>query len=239
MGGGGEGEGEANCPPHYCPSFGRFDSGLCLHLLLSLCLSFPWSLMISMPLSPRLSSSVLSGFPVPSCVGWVQEPRGERHIQCFSVHPPPHPTHPQQSSDPRPGRHMGRQRWGQGKLRESAWSLRRTVPALGASFRSHKGGNGSERGSGWSRSPGGEVGVGTRTRALATPGSHRTPSLGERLRSRQHWRHKETVRDAETEIQTDVETRERERERETQRDIYPDRRARETRVTETEKDRDI
>lgn len=112
---------------------------------------------------------------------------------------------------------MGRQRWGQGKLRESAWSLRRTVPALGASFRSHKGGNGSERGSGWSRSPGGEVGVGTRTRALATPGSHRTPSLGERLRSRQHWRHKETVRDAETietEIQTDVETRERKSERE-------------------------
>lgn len=189
-----------------------------------------------------LSSSVPSGFPVPGCVGWVQEPRGEGHIQCFSVHPPPHPTHPQQSSDPRPGRHMGRQRWGQGKLRESAWSLRRTVPALGASFRSHKGGNSSERGSGWSRSPGGEVGVGTRTRALATPGSHRTPSLGERLRSRQHWRHKETVRDAETietEIQTDVETRERKSERETQRDIYPDRRARETRVTETEKDRDI
>lgn len=45
----------------------------------------------------------------------------------------------------------------------------RVVPALGASSRSHKGGNDSEKGSAWSRSPSEEVGVWNRTHVLATP----------------------------------------------------------------------
>lgn len=60
------------------------------------------------------------------------------------------------------------------------------------------GGSGSEKGSAWSRSPGEEVGVGTRPRVPATPGLPGSASLGERLRSRQHSRDRDMERDTET-----------------------------------------
>lgn len=135
-----------------------------------------------MPLSSRLFLSLCiedsrSTHPVPSGSGWVQGPRRE---ETRSLFPCALPTehHPQRSSDPKLRRHRRRQRWGQGRLRDSAWA-----PAPGASFRSHKGGNGSQKGSAWSRSPSEEVGVGNRTRVLATPGPQGIASLEERLRA--------------------------------------------------------
>lgn len=86
---------------------------------------------------------------------------------------PPHPT-PQRSSASRLGL-IEEAEMGTG-LARAPGRPPRAVPDLGASFCSRKGGNGSEKGSAWSRSPGEEVGVGTRTRAL-----------GERLRETERW----------------------------------------------------
>lgn len=103
----------------------------------------------------------------PRGLGRVRGQRG-RHTQCPAVHSPPPGSRPQPSSvrgwDARRG-----QTRGQGRRRIEAGRPPRALPDLGASFHSHKGGNGSEKGSAWSRSPGGEVGGRTRTRVLATP----------------------------------------------------------------------
>lgn len=135
----------ARRPPALGPGLGRSDACLCFFVSCCLRLWFPWSLTISTPLTPRLFLPVPSGFPVSGGVGWVRGHQVERHVLRFSVHPPPHPAHPQRGSDPRPrstwgGRGEGRRAGG------SAWRLRSAVPGLGASCRSHKGGNGSESG---------------------------------------------------------------------------------------------
>lgn len=190
--------GEPDCPAP--PPWGRAlvaRMRLCFLVSCSLWLSFPWSLTISTPLSPRLFLPVPSGVPVPAGVGWVQGHQVERHVLRFSVHPPAHPAHPQRSSDPRPRSNLGRQRRGGAdggvapgarRVQCQAW-VRLAAPT--------KEETAQRAGSAWSGSPREEVGVGTRTLTPATLGNHRIVSLGERLRSRQHSIDKEMVTDAE------------------------------------------
>lgn len=139
---------------------------------------------------------------MPGGAGWVRDLE-ERETFRGSLCTFPHP---QQSSDPRET--QGEAETGAGQAEGECLQPAEDSPGPGCVFRSHKGGNGSERGSARSRSPGEKVGEGTRTRALATPGSHSIPSLGQRLRSRELLRdrdgerRKETI---ETEIESDVE----------------------------------
>ena len=142
------------------------------------------------PFATSLSFSVHRGFP-------EHPPRAQR-LRLGAGTPPgrdtftvslrtPHRTPPPAKFRPKAEEAQGGGRGG-GRAGRGVvpGRLRSVVPAPGASFRSHKGGNGSQKGSAWSRSPSEEVGVGTRTRVLATPGPQGIASLGERLRSRQH-----------------------------------------------------
>ena len=95
-------------------------------------------------------------------------PRRETHslFPCALPHRPPPPAKFRPSAGTHGGGRDG-DRAGRGTV---PGRPPRAAPDLGASFCSRKGGNGSEKGSAWSRSPGEEVGVGTRTRALGSPG---------------------------------------------------------------------
>lgn len=91
-----------------------------------------------MPLSPRLFLSLCiedsrSTHPVPSGSGWVQGPRRE---ETRSLFPCALPTehHPQRSSNPKLRRHRRRRRWGQGRLRDSAWAPAERSPYPGCVF---------------------------------------------------------------------------------------------------------
>lgn len=149
------------------PGCGRPDSGLVSpRLLLSLCLSFPWSVTVS---SPRSS-------------GWVQGSLRGRHIQCFSVHFPTAP-HPQRSSDPRSG-HLEDAEMATGQAEgRCLGACREQSLTWGCLFSSRKGGNGSAKGSAWSRSPGEEVGSRDSNPRPSEPRASWNPSLGERLRA--------------------------------------------------------
>lgn len=196
-----EEKGEPDCPPPWGPSFGRSDSDLCLCVSCYLFVSLFLRLSQSLCLCHSVSLSPCPGFPVPGGAGWVRDlEERETFSGRFSVHLPPPPAKFRSKGNTRGGRDGGRA--GRGRVPGACRGQSRPWVRL---FAPTKEETARGRGSAWSRSPGEKVGEGTRTRTLATPGSHSIPSLGEKLRSRELLRDQEMVRDAET-IETEIES---------------------------------
>lgn len=116
------------------------------------------SVYLSLDLSGSLGSAAWAGCR-DGAGGTLSAP------PCTPRPPAPAPSQARSAA----GTHAGGRHAGRAGRGIEAGRPPRALPDLGASFHSHKGGNGSEKGSAWSRSPGGDVGGSTRTRVLATP----------------------------------------------------------------------